>query len=54
MGGGSRIPKVQQLLLEYTGKYVDGHNKSFNPLVPSVHWKVTHTLFKYMWPFSGH
>ena len=55
MGGGSRIPKVQQLLLEYTGKYVDGHNKSFNPLVPSVHWKVTHTLFKYVvWPFSGH
>ena len=30
MGGGSRIPKVQQLLLEYTGKYVDGHNISFN------------------------
>ena len=29
MGGGSRIPKVQQLLLEYTGKYVDGYI-SFN------------------------
>ena len=57
MSDSKKIYKILKIAFQLSNffSYKNIFVHSFNPLVPSVHEKVTDAgLFKYEWPFSRH